>query len=165
VKEVNRFFSIENIRKSKPFKICDLIVYAALILFVAALFLYFIILPTINTDTVGFCVSKGGKTVLTVKNLTCSVNDEFVWLVESEKVDENLRVTIFTDQTKLGYNVIIFYANGSAKVVESTCSHSKDCTFSPAIKNSGVIYCAPHDLKIEPLTGSGFIPPVAGGGA
>lgn len=165
MKKMNRNFSVENIRKSKPFRVCDLIIYAALIVFVAALFLYFIILPTLNADTVGFSVSKGGKTVLTVSDLNCTVNSEFNSLVESEKVDGNLRVTIYTDQTKLGFNVIVFYANGSAKVVESTCSHSKDCTFSPAIVNLGAIYCAPHDLKIEPLTGSGFIPPVAGGGS
>ena len=91
------------------------------------------------------------------------VPDEFLTIVEYKTVENGMEITVYTDKNKTGYNVILIDTNKlSASVIESTCSSSKDCVFSPEITKNGAIYCLPHGLKVVPLKSSGFIPPVSG---
>ena len=85
---------------------------------------------------------------------------DFVLLTET---DDGYTLTIYTSNDKTGFNVIFINTKeSSVKIIESTCSVSKDCVYSPAISNSGAIYCAPHGIKIIPNGTSGNIPPIVG---
>ena len=128
------------------------------------LFIIFVISPN-KKNAEGFTVKKGENTVCTFTylNQTLSVNSDYINLVVSEKTDGGFIITVYTSNDKSGYNELTVDTTAkTVKVSKSTCSVSKDCVYSPAIGNDGAIYCAPHDLKIIPTNGSGYVPPVTG---
>ena len=150
------------LKNKKPFAVSDIIVYTVLALFVLSLFLAFVIIPS-NQPSTGFKVTKGEQEVLTfnyqTKNIT--INNTFANLVEFDNV--NSTIIVYNNTEKTDFNVIHFDAvKGVVEMVESTCSTTKDCVYSPPIKkDTGMIYCAPHHLKIVPL-GNSYVPPVVG---
>lgn len=154
------------IKSEKPFRSGDVLIYSALLLIISVLFAVFIIFPSVNaSDSTGFEIEINGKTVCTFtyadKKLT--VNDGFVSLVEYEEAENGLKITVFTSSEKEDFNELFAdFSKKTVKVTDSNCSVSKDCVFSPAISNSGAIYCAPHGLKIVPLGNNGFTPPITG---
>ena len=85
---------------------------------------------------------------------------------QANNLDKNkhcFNVVIYTSSEKKGFNEIVFdCVNLTAKVIESTCSSSKDCVHTPALTTNGSIYCAPHNLKIVPSNFDGLVPPIAG---
>jgi hypothetical protein len=154
---------VERLKLKKPFSVSDIIVYAILTLFIFSLFLVFVILPK-NVTSDGFKV-------------TINDNQAFIYEYETGKltIDGNFHDCVFYDETsctitvyhtvdKTSFNVIAFdRQNKKVWMKESTCSHTKDCVYSPAIESdAGMIYCAPHQLKISPISSSGVIPPVIG---
>lgn len=150
-------------RSSKLFYKGDLLIYLALSVMLLALFFALVIFPASKSSS-GFEICRANDTILTYVDGKFSVDEKFSSLVQIKSVEKGFEVTIYTDQAQTHYNVLLFDKKQStAKVIESNCSLSKDCTYIPAIKNSGTIYCAPHDLKIQPIN-SDFTPPVAGGG-
>lgn len=153
----------DKIRSSKLFFKSDLLLYLAIAVTVTALFLAFVILPS-SKPASGFEICRGNDTLFIYSAGEITVEEEFSTLISSQNVDGGLKVTVYTDQSKTHYNVLFFdIEKNTVKVTESNCSFSKDCTYIPAIKNAGTIYCAPHDLKIQPINAE-FTPPVAGGG-
>lgn len=155
---------ISEIKSLKPFEFNDLFLYAFLIIAVLFLFIIFVISPN-KKNAEGFTVKKGENTVCTFTylNQTLSVNSDYINLVVSEKTDGGFIITVYTSNDKSGYNELTVDTTAkTVKVSKSTCSVSKDCVYSPAIGNDGAIYCAPHDLKIIPTNGSGYVPPVTG---
>lgn len=154
---------LEKISSSKLFYTRDLFAYAFVALFVAFLIIVFVVLPS-NKQANGFCVKKDGQVVFYFTNNTVKIQNDYDDLIETVGIQNGVEVTIYTDSNKTNFNVILFdLSNKTAKVTKSTCSHSKDCCYSPAISNSGIIYCAPHGLSIEPIASGGFTPPVTGG--
>lgn len=150
-------------RSSKLFYKGDLLIYSALSVMLIALFFALVIFPA-SKPTSGFEICRANDTILTYTDGKITVEEKYSSLVQIKSVEKGFEVTVYTDQTKTHFNVLLFDKKQStAKVIESNCSHSKDCTYIPPIKNSGTIYCAPHDLKIQPIN-SDFTPPVAGGG-
>ncbi len=161
---------LDNTVKNKLFKSGDILVYSFILLLLIGLFFIFIF-PTLLTDNnhTGFKVYKNDQLVLefsTSNDNLFIVSDSFNNLVEingSEKNKHCFNITIYTSSKKTGYNTIeIDTVSLTAKVINSTCSTSKDCVYSPAISSSGSIYCAPHGLKIIPNNFDGLVPPVAG---
>ncbi|MBQ9734608.1 MAG: hypothetical protein IJV95_01995 [Clostridia bacterium] len=152
-----------SLKKAKPFEFNDLFIYLAVAITVVALFLAFVIFPDGNKND-GFCVYKGKTQVLTFyyDGKLLDVNEQF--FIQQDDVKNGIYLTVYHTQDKNSYNKLyIDLIAKSVVMVDSTCSNSKDCTHSPAIKNSGAIYCAPHDLKIVPIDGDGRIPPTTGG--
>ena len=163
--ETSVFF--QRVKQTKLFYKKDLIVYFSLVILIVCLFAFFVF-PTISKkDNVGFIITRNGHTVLTFDTKSSdlfSISAVFENQVEIESLESEIyKVKIYSSAQKNGYNILVFDANKiSVKVIESTCSDSKDCTFCPELKNSGSIYCAPHALKITPLSGGGFVPPITG---
>ena len=152
-----------SLKKAKPFEFNDLFIYLAVIITVTVLFLAFVILPK-NKTSDGFKVYKNGVQVLTFYygDQSLIVNDGFN--VKKEQVDGGVYLTVYHSEDLSSFNKLyINLADKSVVMQDSTCSNSKDCTHTPAIKNVGAIYCAPHDLKIAPINSDGKVPPTTGG--
>lgn len=147
----------------KPFKPSDIVVYFALLVMFFALFLFFVILPTAN-KTNGFKILIDGKQVATY-----SYDGDFKLTNQSYKnlivFDQtNLTITVYTDESKVHYNKIkIDDKNHSAKVIDANCSTSKECVYTPSLKDNSAIVCAPHKLKIVTLEKVTPSTPVTGG--
>ena len=153
----------EKIKRSKPFEKSDIFIYSALAIAIAILFVLFVIVPAIK-PTNGFAVYKDGQTVLTysLDEKKLEVLPEFISLVDVKENENGITITIYDNADKLGYNVIfIDKKSNTAKVTKSNCSSSKECVHSPAISNTGAIYCAPRGIKISPISGD-FLPPIVG---
>ncbi len=145
---------LNSIKQTKPFMKGDILIYSLLFLLVVVLFFAFVLFPKSN-DSKGFCVYKNDKTVLYYyfNNNTLTISKDFENLVEKSTVQDGFTLTIYTNNNRNDFNVL--YVNtqtASVKVVDSTCSVSKDCTSFPALTDKGLIYCNPHGLKISPLS-------------
>ena len=153
----------DKIRSSKLFYKGDLLIYFTLSALLILLFFALVIFPAAKSSS-GFEVCRENTTILRYSGGKISVEEQFSSFVEIKEVEQGFEVVIYANLDKTHFNVLLFDTKtDTVKVIESNCSHSKDCTYIPAIKNSGTIYCAPHKLKIRPTT-SDFTPPVAGGG-
>lgn len=156
-----RFYRKENLKLFKPI---DILIYALLIIGVFSLFLFFVILPA-NSSNNGFTVTINGKTIFNYHYGAYTVD-----LVDYEMADHIVydkqasTITVYVDDDKQDFNVIkIDEANKTAKVIDANCSISKDCVYTPSIKNGSAIVCAPHKLKIVALGDKAIRPPTTGG--
>ncbi len=154
---------LNGLRASKPFHINDLILYLAVFITVVVLFCAFVIFPN-KKENDGFSVFCGDEIVCVLEfdSPTPTVSDG--WLDKVQFDGTHNTIKIFFDDAKTDYNLISFDpAKRSVRITESTCSLSKDCVYTPAITGSdGMIFCAPHNLRITPLSGGGAIPPIVG---
>ena len=117
------------------------------LMFLIILFCIFVIFPK-NKDSSGFKVYKGESLVLTyIYGGDLTISNQWLDKVEFDKT--NTIITINLDKNQFN-QLVINESNKTVKMLESTCSDSKDCVHSPAISSGGMIYCAPHDLKILP---------------
>ena len=145
----------------KPFRPLDVFVYLALLIFIVALFLCLVLFNT--QKSLGFTVKLGDNVVLTYKYESSSlvIADDFSDFVSFD--EENSLITIYTSMDKKEFNVISFDDDDfSVKVIESNCSNTKECVNSPKILGSGMIFCAPHDLRVIPLSTKPTTPSVGG---
>ena len=144
---------LNSIKLSKPFMKGDLMIYSLLLLLVVALFFAFVIFPK-NTVAKGFLVYKNDNTVLSYSfdTNTLIVSEDFKHLVEKSDTKNGFTLTVYTDKNHVGFNMLMVDTQSkSVKVIDSTCSLSKDCVSFPALTDKGLIYCSPHGLKISPL--------------
>jgi len=162
--KVLKLKNYSQIKQNKPFEINDIFIYLFVIVSLFVLFLSLVILPQ-KKKTNGFAIYKGQEIVFTYYNdkNDLIINDKYSNLVNIEQLKDGITIKVFTSETFENFNFIfINTADNYAKMHDSTCSQSKDCVHSPSITSSGMIYCAPHDLKIVPL-GQNNIPPWTGG--
>lgn len=157
---------IDKLKSLKPFHKRDLIVYA--LVFGIIVLLFFLFLCIFNddnsTENIGFTVQKDNDVVLTYYHKTekFEISQSFSSLVKISKAESGYLVTIYTSESKDGYNeLFVDLSDKNVKMQDSTCP-SKECTYLKEVSSSGMIYCAPHSIKITPIGGSGFIPIVAG---
>ena len=146
----------------KPFEFGDIFIYAVTLLLVVVLFIFLVITPKVSSVS-GFSVTIHGDEILSfnVNSQKVSVNEMNGYSVEVADDELGYLITVKSDDGH--FNKILFnFSKRSAKVVESNCSISKDCTFSPAITTSGTIICAPHGLKIVPILSGGYTEPITG---
>jgi hypothetical protein len=146
----------------KLFSFLDLIPYAVLALTLVALFVFLVVLPkTSKAD--GFKIELYGKQIATYDYATKTLSVEKGY--EANFEIEGDSITVYTDQNRIGFNVITIDAkNRSAKISEANCSASKDCVYTPALKGTeGAIICAPHALKVVPISYNNMTPPQTGG--
>ncbi len=154
----------KNTEPTKPslFGLWDIIVYSVLITVIVLLFIFFVIIPT-SKGAQGFKIVVDGTEIARYDYSLnrISVTDGYENLID---VNGN-EITVYTDEDKIHYNVIdVNSKTKSAKISAANCSTSKDCVYTPAISGEkGAIVCAPHKLKIVPLSQTGLVPPQTGG--
>lgn len=142
----------EKIKSQKPFSKKDFFVFAILFVVIITLFISLIFLSK-KSPTKGFRVLINNDQVLEFdfKTSTAKVNDAYKHKVLIDY--ESNKIIVYIDDSKTEFNEIQFDTKkNTVKISDSTCSLSKDCVFMPKISDDkGVIYCAPHALKILPL--------------
>lgn len=152
------------IKTYKPFEFNDIFLYSFILLLVFVLFLCFVIVPQ-TKQAVGFSVEINDKKVFSLNYSTREyiIENDFIHYIEVDK--EQNTVIIFLNDEKTEFNKLLFDANKKTiKMLETTCSNTKDCLYEPEISKTGIIYCAPHKLKVLPINNE-FTPspPVIGG--
>ena len=139
---------IEQIKQQdKGFKLFDILIYAAVILIVAVLFIA--LFTTRDTSSLtGVQISVKAQVVFEYQfgdenPLTCAEG------VEWNRDGEGITITVDIDGDK---NIIYLNtAKKTAKMIEANC-RTKQCTKFPTMtKNSDFIYCSPHGLNVQPL--------------
>lgn len=147
---------VEQVKKDKGFKLPDLIIYGAVAVIIAVLFITLFAVRS-NQSLRGVKIKIYGNEVF-----ACSFEDKTYasfaedGSVEFTEIENGMqRVTIKCSQ---GYNIVeINYNERTVKVVEADCRNG-DCVYSnihptQIIKSnkSLPIYCNPHGMLIEPL--------------
>lgn len=143
---------IRQVKADKGFKIGDLILYGAVAVLIAALFLTFF-LTSDTTPAQGFQITYNGNAVFRY-----DFYEEKYAVLRAENIEivseseEELLLVFYTDG-RGGYNKItVDKGNRSVRVTDADCSARKDCVYMPAVSdNSSVIVCMRHSMVIEPL--------------
>lgn len=136
---------IKQVKEDKGFKIFDLVIYGAILLAVAAMFIA--VFATRNGDPLtGVRIYYSAETVFEYEFGGEPVYSD---CVSVEETDAGLTVTVTVAE---GKNVLYIDKQAkTAKMAEADCN-GKQCTYFAAISdNNGLIYCNPHKLRIEPL--------------
>lgn len=159
--------NFERIKSNRPFKIGDLVLYFFILVFVAALFFVFVLLPTSTSkDADGFKIILKGNEVFLFNYSTCEYEifadyNDYVTVIDEG--NGAYKIKIYTDSEKTEFNLLT--VNATEKTVgmsDSNCSESKDCVHMPYVTDEDdFILCAPHKLKILP-SNSGYKPPTSG---
>ena len=156
---------LDKVKQKKIFEFNDIFVYLFILIAIALLIIFFTIIPQRNHPK-GFKVLVDNEEFLTFyyQSQEFTYSENLRNFIEIDK--DNGQVVIFHNLEKTNYNVIKYNVkNNSVVMVDSTCSSSKDCIYEPAISRQGIIYCAPHNLIIVPITNvSQAEPPIIGGG-
>lgn len=145
---------IEQVKKTKYFRLWDILIYGIILAVIAALFLI-VFLTGDKTSANGFTIRQADKVVFTyyfdTDKYEYSLTDGVIE-INSEDAD-SLTLTVYT-KDKSGYNKIkVDKQNNSVWVTDADCSLlRKDCVHTPALNdNSSVISCLPHEMYIQPL--------------
>lgn len=146
---------VEQVKRDRGFKLPDLIIYGAIAVMLAVLFIVLFAVRK-NEDLRGVKIKLYGTAVFACNfdNGTYdALTDDFVEFDEPQNGVQ--LVTVYSGQN---YNVVeINYSARTVKVVEADC-RNHDCMYSnihptQIIKSnkSLPIYCNPHGVVIEPL--------------
>ena len=138
---------IEQVKADRGFKIWDLIIYALVLLAVAALFIS-IFVTRDKSPLRGIRVVVVNQTVFEYdfESGEKKISDESKVEI-AEETSESLKVIIRPHSGE--YNTVVINKSGSVKVTEANCRR-RDCTIDEIKDNSGVIFCLSHSVKIEP---------------
>ena len=143
---------IEQIKDNKPFKILDLVIYMAVLLSAAALFVAFYFTRE-RGELTGICVYYNSVEIFTYdfENDEYKISDEshIVNITDSAEA-LSLRFVVNADNTESDYNDIYIDKTAvSVTVTQADCSSHKDCCYMSDITNDSMeIYCTPHKLRI-----------------
>ena len=136
---------IEQVKRDRGFKLFDIIIYGAVILIVAVLFI--VLFTTRDTSSLtGVRITVKAEVVFEYEfGGTLKYSDG----VTVEEDGNGITVTIQTDGDK---NVVfIDKSKKTAKMIEANCKGKQCMYFAVMNDNSDFIYCSPHGLKVEPL--------------
>lgn len=155
--------NIKNEKNNKAFKKADLLLYGIIIMVVAILFIVFVF---VNNDE-----GLSGIEVYISDELVLAYDfssDEFDYDNNSEtivikNVADGYRVTLYEDEDKDHYNIILIDAkNKKITVEDANCSSSKDCMYMSIEKASDLIVCVPHNLIIKGVGEQEIGDPISG---
>ena len=134
------------------FKGWDILIYALILLFLLALFLFFVIFPEreqlsgieilVKNERVFFCDFEEGSYTI-----------EDVSRVRVEESGDLLLVTVTTEE---GSNIVSVDTKARrADMTDADCSWSRDCVHMPPIENtaSAPVSCIPHGVVVMPVGG------------
>ena len=136
---------IEQVKKDRGFKLFDIIIYGAVILIVAVLFI--VLFTTRDTSSLtGVRITVKGETVFEYE---FGETPQFSDAVTVEEDGKGITVIIVSDGDK---NVVfIDKEKNTAKMIEADCKGRQCLYFEEMKDNSDFIYCSPHGVKVEPL--------------
>lgn len=149
-------------KKHGFFSAGDLIVYAVLLALVGLLFVLFVFG---GQKSEGFAVDVAGERVYTYLFGTGGkIASGKETLVFEETEGDSVIVTVYTDETKKEYNVVVIDTKQKTAIVsEANCSLKKDCTHMPEVTLSrGAIVCVPHALTVKAVGGEEDFSPSVG---
>ena len=137
---------IEQVKKDRGFKLFDIIIYGAVLILVAVLFIVLFVSRDTSNLT-GVKITVKGEVVFEY-----GFGEEpqaFTDAVTVESDEKGITVTIITDGDK---NVVFIDTDKkTAKMIEANCKGKQCMYFAEMDDNSDFIYCSPHGLKVEPL--------------
>lgn len=138
---------VSQVKADKGFRIWDLIIYGAIAVIVAVLFI--VIFTTRNTDPLtGVKISVKSQVVFQY-----SFSGQLEKLSDCVEVKEDVKgITITVKTENEGINELYIDKNKkSVKMVKANC-RGKDCIHFPTMTDNGkYIFCSPHGVKVEPL--------------
>lgn len=140
----------KKIKSKKAFELYDVFLYLVVVVFIFSLFLGVFLKKDERLD--GFKIEVNNQVVFKCdfdKN-SYEISEGY----ENHVIIEHNSVTVYFNDQKTDFNIIVYNPTEKTVIVqESTCSSTKDCTKSPALKSGdGVIICSPHKLKVLPLS-------------
>ena len=138
---------IEQVKQDRGFKLFDIIIYGAVVLIVAVLF---IVLFTTQDKS-----SLSGIRIMLKAQVVFEYEfggDDPLYIADCvtlEEKEHGFNVIIENDGDK---NVIFINTDkNTVKMVDANC-RGKQCMYFAAMDdNSDFIYCSPHGIKLEPL--------------
>lgn len=141
---------LREVREDRGFKLCDLFVYGAIAVLIAALFLA-AFLTTDQSPANGITVSYRNQRVFA-----------YDFDAQTYRIDDGAHIAVLSDAdgiltlgfygaSKDDYNtVVIDKVARTVQVTQANCSARKDCVHMAAITDrGGVIICTPHRMKIQ----------------
>ena len=136
---------IEQVKQDRGFKLFDIIIYGAVIVLVAVLFI--VLFTTRDTSTLtGVKISVKSHVVFEYEFGGTPQHSDSVTVEDDGK---GLTVTVISDGDK---NVVyIDKDKKTAVMLEANCKGRQCMYFATMDDNSDFIYCSPHGLKVEPL--------------
>lgn len=145
---------IENIKKHKPIRAADWILYGVLALVVLVLFIVFVFARP-NEELTALCIDRDGERIVTFDFASgkAAVAANAVSSVEVKENGENgqVTITVFADEAHERFNVITVQTSDerAASVTDANCSAHRDCVHTSAVTRAGdIIVCVPHHLKV-----------------
>ena len=140
---------VTQVKKDRGFKIFDLIVYGVIIVLIAVMFIS-IFATSDKSPLGGVRVSVDGVAVFEY-DFESAEQKILSECVAVEEAGDKLTLTVTPHKDEKNV-IVIDKKGGTVKITEANC-HGKDCKYMPEIKdNSGMIYCSPHKLLVEPLS-------------
>ena len=143
---------LQQTKRAAWFKGWDILIYALILLFLLALFLFFVIFPEreqlsgveilVKNERVFFCDFEEGSYTI-----------EDVSRVRVEESGDLLLVTVTTEE---GSNIVSVDTKARrADMTDADCSWSRDCVHMPPIENkaSAPVSCIPHGVVVMPVGG------------
>ena len=143
---------LEQTKRAAWFKGWDILIYTLILLFLLALFLFFVIFPEreqlsgveifVKNERVFFCDFEEGSYTI-----------EDVSRVRVEESGDLLLVTVTTEE---GSNIVSVDTKARrADMTDADCSWSRDCVHMPPIENtaSAPVSCIPHGVVVMPMGG------------
>ena len=141
---------LNEVKRAAWFKGWDLLVYAVLLVLLAALFFAFVILPERGALT-GIEILLMNERVFTC-DFQEGTYETFGESVQVQEAGSLLTVTVTTEE---GYNVVVInMQERTADMTDADCSWSRDCVHMAPISDtmSAQIACIPHGLVVVPLS-------------
>lgn len=143
---------IEQLKADRGFLIWDLVIYGAVAVIIAVLFI--VAFTAFDTDPLhGIKISVGSKTSLKYEVIfEYEFGGEAKVLSDTVSIEEDgngITVTVKAENGDLN----VLYIDKSAKsvkMINANCK-GKDCMLLPINDNSGSITCNSHGLKVEPI--------------
>ena len=139
---------VSEVKADKGFKIWDLIVYGAVVLIIAVIFLA-VFLTKDTSPLKGVKIYSDEALVFEYNFTSGEYKNSSPESVTVESGENLLKIKVTANG---GYNLIEIDTNERAvKVTEADCG-KRDCVYTSAIvDNGGMIYCSPHKLRILPF--------------
>ena len=148
--------NVQNAKKSKPFRLLDIMVYVGVLLVILVLFYVFLFDVESSAVQLVYVVDDQTGDTLFVYNLLRNeyvIYDNTDWTVDVNKTNDGLRVTFtrqFKDEERFNTLEIVRGLEPSVKMIDSICGNSQDCVrnFPALTASNGAIVCSPNRLKI-----------------
>ena len=136
---------VEQVKKDSPFRLADLIIYGVIAVFVAVLLIVlFVTRAEGELKGVRIYVQYEAVFEYEFKEDRYAVFDDCAEVIDGEIITVKISLNG-------GYNIVQIDKSTRRVCVSEADCRTRDCVRMPAIVDgSGIIYCSPHRVRIEP---------------